>query len=76
MNSKTAAERAGITYRQLDHWIRKGYVNGSLPGQGNPRRIPEPEADIVRDMAALVRAGFRPEVAARIARDSMERELA
>lgn len=76
MNSSTAADRAGITYRQLDHWIRKGYINGALPGSGNPRTINGHEADVVRDMAALVRAGFRPDVAARIARQALEAEAA
>lgn len=70
MNSTTAAERADITYRQLDHWITKGYIRPAVasPGSGAPREINAHEVTVLNLMAGLVREGFRPERAAEIAR--------
>lgn len=63
-------ERTGITYRQLDHWTRIGYLrpdNGS-PGSGNSRRYPATEADVADLMARLVGIGMAPKQAHTIAR--------
>jgi DNA-binding transcriptional MerR regulator len=68
MNSQRAADRVGITYRQLDHWIRQGYIRASLPGSGNPRDISGAEAEVLRYMAALVSSGVQPTMAAHLAR--------
>lgn len=72
MNVMEAVERAGITYRQIDFWIRSGYVHVDGHGSGNKREVDDLEASVVRDMAALVRAGFRAEAAAHVARAGLE----
>ena len=66
----------GITYRQLDHWARCGYLK---PGRlrtgrgwetsGSPRLWPAEELEIARRMGRLTDAGFPPSLAARFARD-------
>lgn len=77
-------DEVGISYRQADHWCRKGYVrtrcNGhevsegvwvscSGGGSGHFRIIDDDEVDVLRTMARLVHAGIIPEVAARLARN-------
>ena len=74
--SMTEAKRdLGITYRQLDHWARQGYlrpVNG-FSGSGRDREWPLAEAEIARRMVRLVAAGLSVEQAARFARDTWPR---
>lgn len=44
-----AHELAGITYRQLDHWARQGWVRPSLdPGRGRAGRRLYSLADVIR----------------------------
>ena len=44
-----AHEIAGITYRQLDHWARQGWVTPSVdPGHGRSSRRLYSELDVVR----------------------------
>ena len=48
-----AADAAGITYRQLDHWARQGWVTPSIqPGSGRGGRRRYSAADVLR-LAAL-----------------------
>jgi DNA-binding transcriptional MerR regulator len=68
MNSMTAAERVGITYRQLDYWIRQGFIKGALPGTGHPRSITGAEFRVLERMATLVKAGVEPQAAGKMAR--------
>lgn len=59
----------GITYRQLDHWITRGYLRPeNKPGSGTEREFSEREIEVAKLMAALVNAGFRAEKAAKTAR--------
>jgi len=76
---------AGITYRVLDYWTRRGYVipeyvtgRGSeirsdrdpvSPGSGSSRHYSDAEVAVCVRMAVLVRAGFAVPEAAVIARD-------
>ena len=71
MNSLQLAERAGITYRQLDFWIRRGYVkvDNDVTGSGNTREFSSIEARVVLYMADLVRSGFTPQASAVTARE-------
>lgn len=65
------AQAAGITYRQLHHWIQQGYiecVGDPQPGSGARTFITRDEAYVVRVMARLVRVGIRPVSAALICR--------
>lgn len=70
MNSMTAAERAGITYRQLDHWISRGYLNltDGNPGSGIARTLTGAQVRVLENMAVLARAGVRPSEASALAR--------
>jgi predicted site-specific integrase-resolvase len=75
LDSYTAADRAGITYRQLDWWCRQGYVHAPSGGSGYRRTIPGPEVDVLLLMARMSRARFATCEAARLARLSVTENL-
>lgn len=58
----------GITVRQADYWIRRGYLDVVGQGSGKTRSISPDEAQVLGVMARLVRAGVRWEDAADLAR--------
>jgi len=72
---------ADCTYRQLDHWCRRGYIRvrgwtpagGNRVGSGNDRRFDDQEVEVVTLMVRLVHAGFVPVKAAEVARVVVER---
>lgn len=66
-------EQLGITYRQLDHYIRRGYIRSNQPGSGRDRSLLDGEFDIAMLMARLIRIGFTPAAAAAYARASISR---
>lgn len=71
--SEALADRLGlgISYRQLDHWTRLGYLHPVLrrgPGIGRPREWPEYELATAAAMGRLVRLGLSLELAHRVAR--------
>lgn len=70
--SVALAEAAGISYRQLDNWVRLGHLRpvDPEPGTGSPREWPEPELEIARRMGRLTAAGLPLAFAARMARDT------
>lgn len=72
MNGPELARYVGATYRQIDHWTTCGYLRGSKgtsnPGTGNRRTYTPREVEVAEAMAALVRSGVAPNVAARLAR--------
>lgn len=61
----------GISYRQLDYWVRQGWLRPERDrrGTGVPRRWPEAELAVARRMVRLTAAGFPPALAHRFARD-------
>lgn len=63
-------ESTGLTYRKLDYWTRRGYVNAgeSSPGSGHRRTWPPEELRIAALMGRLTDAGLSPDVAAFAAR--------
>jgi hypothetical protein len=67
-----SAQRAGITYRQLDHWVTRGYLHprrrAHNPGSGHPRTFTPREGDVAEAMAGLVALGMLPAAAAKIGR--------
>jgi len=63
-----AAGRYGVTVRQLEHWIARGYLLVERGGRGRPRHIPEVEQLVLAAIVRLLAAGFRWEVAAAVAR--------
>lgn len=72
----------GITYRQLDHWSRMGYLQPSRQDHGKSRssgssRVWTPEElRIARLMGRLVHAGLTPQAAAKAARSGLPRQIA
>lgn len=66
--------QTGATYRQLDHWCRRGYLRpaGEGLGQGRPRTWPAEEVRVVAVMVRLVAAGLAPPVAAQVARGRVD----
>lgn len=69
----------GVSYRQLDFWVRRGYLkpHNATPGSGYSREWTTDEAAVATTMGRLVIAGFTPELAHRVARARQARlELA
>jgi DNA-binding transcriptional MerR regulator len=58
------AREAGVSYRQVDYWIRAGYIAGTHPGSGGKRQFDADAVAAVKMMAALVNVGIRPDAAA------------
>ena len=62
-----------ITYRQLDYWVRQGWLNPHHNGgSGTSRDFTGDEYTVAIRMARLVNRGFTPAAAARVARASVE----
>jgi MerR HTH family regulatory protein len=61
---------AGITYRQLDHWTKRGYLHAEnpSPGSGRKRRWSEGEKQVAALMLRLISAGLTVEAASAVAR--------
>lgn len=63
---------AGITYRQLDHWCRKGYLRtANDTGSGSQRAFTRTELDVARLMGVLVAVGVHPAAAETVARGGL-----
>lgn len=62
---------ARISYRQADHWTRRGWIVASADGVGSGyrRTWSADEVAVAVYMATLVRAGVTPAAAARAARN-------
>jgi predicted site-specific integrase-resolvase len=75
LGTQAAADLAGITYRQVDHWCRVGYVRAPADGSGTVRAIPAGEVEVLLLMARLVHAGLNRTVAARLARLSVTEHI-
>lgn len=62
ITSTEMTHRAGITYRQLDNWIRQGVIvtadGRNEPGSGRPRVFTGEEAVITRAVADLAVLGM------------------
>jgi DNA-binding transcriptional MerR regulator len=69
--SEDVIDACGITYRQLDYWVRKGWLQPRDRRQhtaGVPRDFDDEELAVAARMARLIDRGFTPRAAARIAR--------
>lgn len=65
--------KRGVTYRQMDHWARRGWLRPAhTGGTGNARVWPQAELHIANLMRRLCAAGLKPDKAARAARDCVE----
>jgi DNA-binding transcriptional MerR regulator len=73
----TAAQLAGITYRQLDYWARTGLVNPSVPaaGSGSRRAYSYEDVVVLTAVAMLVDGGVRHHIV-RSAVPALRRHLA
>lgn len=69
-NAADVPAAIGVTYRQLDYWVRKGYLEPENVecGSGHQRLFPPDEFAVALTMAHLVRGGFTVDQAARLAR--------
>ena len=58
-SSAEVARLAGITYRQVDYWVRIGLLRTAEPveGSGTARRFAAVEVNVARVVAALHSAG-------------------
>lgn len=67
---EVALDVCGITYRQLDYWVRQGYIKPKpgATGTGHTRDFSDHEIAVAARMARLIDRGFTPKAAARIAR--------
>lgn len=70
VNAPTLCRRAGITYRQVDHWCRLGVlrpIGAATPGSGAQRRFPRGEVRVAAAIAELRDIGVPLEIARRAA---------
>lgn len=65
---------AGITYRQLDHWCRTGYLHPleSTPGSGKVRAFPPSDVALASLVKRLLDAGMLPRQAFDLAHELLE----
>lgn len=73
MNTQDIVNVSGLTYRQIDHAVRKGWLkpdNTHGKGTNNGREWTQGEYNIAVIAGRLVRAGFHTEQAMGIARRS------
>lgn len=70
MNGVQLADAAGVTYKQVTHWTRRGWLKPAdpTPGSGIPCDYPPEEVAVAKRMANLIDWGFRPDMAAALAR--------
>jgi DNA-binding transcriptional MerR regulator len=65
---------ASVTYRQIDFWVRCGYIPAvdrlASVGSGKPRRWTQDEATFVAQLGQLVRAGINVKIAATALREA------
>ena len=50
--------RAGVSYRQLDYWARRGFIPNTGKGSGVPRQFTVEDVDYITTFAKLVHAGL------------------
>lgn len=69
MNVAEVLAEARITRRQMEHWIKCGYLwPQGEGGKGHPWWFPEREVTVAVRMGRLTRAGLTASVAAKVAR--------
>ncbi len=78
LNSDDLVRTAGVSYRKVDYWARRGYLQ-PLPGpggSGHGRRWTTHERDVAAMMGRLTAAGMAPVVAHAVARAGGDHEVA
>ena len=69
MTSTTeAAHKAGASFRQVDYWLRQGFVPGvkASTGTGVPRELTPSQVKFIGMMGSLVTAGMKPQEASEL----------
>lgn len=66
--AKELVADTGMSFRQIDHWTRSGYLISEASGKGRNRYWTEDEYFIAMEMSQLIRSGFTVEAAAMLAR--------
>lgn len=58
------AHKAGVSFRQVDYWLRNGLIPGiKTGGTGFPRELTAAQVKFVTMMGSLVKAGMQPKPA-------------
>lgn len=73
--SNALAKKIGATYRELDYWVREGFIkptpvdgkSGTTPGTGKARIWDDHDAEVALWFARLVKSGMKPSTVGRIA---------
>jgi hypothetical protein len=74
--SQQLADQAGITYRQLDNWVRRGWLKPTgSHGSGSGRYWPAQERNVALDMGRLCAYGLPPGLAHDLSRAELAAEL-
>jgi hypothetical protein len=76
MNSQDVVNASGLTYRQIDHAVRRGWLKPDNPhgkGTDNGREWAYTEYEITIIAGNLYRRGFRIDSAIKIARIRVEK---
>lgn len=73
MNSPEFIRRTGLTYRQMDYWVRAGHIpnpeNVTYLGSGYPRDWTTAQADYTVALARLVKSGVTLTAASKAMRE-------
>lgn len=73
MTAIEIAAKTGVTWRQLSHWVRRGWIKtANVRAMGRPLSFDGVELEVVKIMAELVKFGFEPEIAHKYARQQAE----
>jgi DNA-binding transcriptional MerR regulator len=75
VNAVELAQRAGLTYRQVDYYVRTGRLKpegAAMPGTGYSREFAESEVAVAVRLAKLVNAGVGLREAALASRGDAE----
>lgn len=77
MKAMDLAKHADVTYRQIDHWTNRGWLQaeGPVGGLCHLREYPPAEVKVAVWMAELVAVGFKPHIAARMARGDKQARM-
>ncbi len=75
ITSSGLMKQTGLTFRQVDHWCRQGYLkplNREVESQGFRREFPSSELRVALMMRDLMACGFSVAAAAKLARGDKE----
>lgn len=70
-SSKEVCERTGLSYRQLDYWVRKRILTPSIEanGSGTRRQFSDRDVAMLLVLASLRKSGYELEALRRFAQE-------